>query len=841
MSLQTIYVMPLVFSAMISAALAWYTWRHRQTAGAKSFSFLLLVLFEWGTAYILQLISTDLEIKTFWNKVTYLGVVMTPGMWLIFALEYTGRKNWVTRSRIFLLFVMPLITTIVIWTNEAHHLFWTTAEIYRVSDLVLQKSSNGLWFWVHAAYSYVLILAGTVLIVRALLRWPAQYRRQMAWILFAVAAPWLANAITVFDLLPVLIDLTPFAFTVTGVGMAVALFRHRLLDLEPIARDLVIEGMKDGMIVLDASNRIVDLNQAAQNILDLSGEQKPVGKQLADVLARWPQLVERYRDVPEAQDEITLGEGEAQRWYELTLSPLHGQQKQRVGRLVIMRDITDRKLSEEKVRQLSRAVESSPTSIVITNTDGNIQYVNPKFTQVTGYSFEEVLGKNPNMLKTDQTPAETHRQMWETISSGCEWRGEFCNRKKNGELYWELASISPIEDAAGKITHYVAVKEDITERKRTERLLQESEIRFRQIVENASDFIYRTDVEGYFTYANPSALHIMGFSDEKEVLGKHYLDMTTPEARHRMKRTYQRQYLSKTPNTYDEFPAATADGREIWFGQNVQLLMDGDKVMGFQVLARDITAIKQAQEALRISYDQAMEASRAKSQLLAKVSHELRTPLGGILGYAELLQNGTFGPLHETQMKAADEILQSSHYLNMMVNELLDEAQIQANTATLQENCFSPAVLLQQATSGMEIMAERKGLEFTSSIDPKLPKELYGDDHRLRQILINLIGNAIKFTKKGSVHVSLQSPDAGHWIMQVTDTGIGVPNEAHSSIFEPFKQADNAITRENRGIGLGLSICKQLVELMGGRIVLESQVGVGSTFTILLPIMKKPA
>jgi PAS domain S-box-containing protein len=841
MSLQTIYVTPLVVSAMIAGALAWYTWRHRQTEGAKPFTLLMLAIFQWGVCYILQLTSTDLAIKTFWDKITFIAVVTTPVMWLLFALEYTGRKEWISRPRIPLLFVMPFITLIVIWTNEAHHLFWTTQEVYQVGDLVLRKSDNGLWFWVHALYSYALILAGTVLIVRALLRWPAQYRRQMAWILFAVAAPWLANAITVFNLLPILIDLTPFAFTVTGVGMAVALFRHRLLDLVPIARDLVIEGMKDGMIVLDASDRIVDINQAAQTILNLSGEQAPIGKQLADVLIRRPDLVERYGDVVEAQDEFSLGEGEAQRWYELTLSPLHSQHKIRIGRLLILRDITDRKLAEDKLRQLSRAVEASPTSIVITDTEGNIQYINPKFTQVTGYSFEEALGKNPNILKTDQTPVETYHRLWEAISSGREWRGEFCNRKKNGELYWELASISPIDDASGNITHYVAIKEDITERKRTESLLQESEARFRLFVENASDLIYRTDANGYITYANQPVLHVLGYSSEAEVIGKHYLELTTSESHYKIKRAYNHQLLSRTKNTYHEFPTIAADGREVWLGQNVQLITEGDQVVGFQAIARDITAIKQAQEALHIAYDQALEASRAKSQLLAKVSHELRTPLGGILGYAELLQNGTFGMLQEGQMKAADEILQSSHYLTLMVNELLDEAQIQANTATLQENYFSPAMLLQQATSGMEIMAQRKGLEFSVSIDPYLPHELYGDDRRLRQILVNLIGNAIKFTKEGSVHVRLQSPDPGHWIMQVTDTGIGVPNEAHSSIFEPFQQADNAITRENRGIGLGLSITKQLVELMGGRIVLESQVGVGSTFTILLPIVKQPA
>lgn len=173
-----------------------------------------------------------------------------------------------------------------------------------------------------------------------------------------------------------------------------------------------------------------------------------------------------------------------------------------------------------------------------------------------------------------------------------------------------------------------------------------------------------------------------------------------------------------------------------------------------------------------------------------------------------------------------------------MVNKLLDEAQIQANTTTPQERTFSSDTFLQQAVSGMEILAQNKGLSFSATSDPKLPKELFGDDRRLKQILINLIGNAIKFTKQGEVQVSLQVLDSEHWLIQLLDTGIGIPKEAQASIFEPFKQADNVITRENRGIGLGLSITKQLVEFMGGRIVLESQVGAGSTFSILLPLVR---
>ena len=254
--------------------------------------------------------------------------------------------------------------------------------------------------------------------------------------------------------------------------------------------------------------------------------------------------------------------------------------------MIIIRDITPRKKAEEQVRQLSRAVESSPTSIVITGLDGNIQYVNPKFTQVTGYTMDEAFGKNTNILKTDETPYGTHKDLWKTISAGREWSGEFRNRKKNGELYWELAAISPIHDEDGVITHYVAVKEDITERKR-------------------------------------------------------------------------------------------------------------------------------AQDALVIAYDHALESSRAKSQLLARVSHELRTPLGGILGYAELLRDGQLGEIQEEQEDALKSILQSAGHLTNMVNELLDEAQIQANTTILKEKVFSPATLLEGAVSGMDILAEKKGWVFS--------------------------------------------------------------------------------------------------------------------------------
>jgi len=682
-----------------------------------SFSITMFVIFIWGFGYILELAGSRIETKYFWEFITFIGVTFTPVAWLVFAFEYTQRKAWATTRRLTLLSILPSLTLFFLLTNRFHGLFRHSYKIVFENGFHLLKVVNGPWFWVNTAYAYLLITVGLVMIIRALLRWPVQYRGQMFMILLATFAPLIANIMTIFNIVRTELDLTPYAFTISGIGMTYALFRHRFLDIAPIARDVIIDGMKDGIITLDAYGRIVDINRAAQRMIGLSGENQPLGKSLSEVFPQWAQLTEKYQDALEAEDEISIGDGESARWYELKLSTINDENTISLGQVIIVRDITDQK---------------------------------------------------------------------------------FANAR-----------------------------------------LHESEERFRQLVENASDLIYRTDENGYFTYANPAALYAMGYEKEEEVIGKFYLDLTTPDYRHKMKRTYQHQFATRNPNTYNEFPGTAMDGREIWFGQNVQLIYDGDKVIGFQVISRDITAIKQAQESLRIAHDQALEASNAKSHLLSKVSHELRTPLNGILGYAVLLKDSAFGKLNNKQIKAASEIVDSTEYLAEMVNELLDESQLRSSTATLQEKVFSPSKLVQASISGLDIIANNKGLIFSAQVDPNIPEELLGDDRRIRQIIINLIGNAIKFTQEGAVRLNVNLIDDNYWQIEVSDTGIGIPQKAQENIFEPFKQVSNAITEENRGVGLGLSITKQLVDLMYGRIHIKSEPGKGSVFIVVLPL-KRP-
>ncbi|MEM7034480.1 MAG: ATP-binding protein [Chloroflexota bacterium] len=245
---------------------------------------------------------------------------------------------------------------------------------------------------------------------------------------------------------------------------------------------------------------------------------------------------------------------------------------------------------------------------------------------------------------------------------------------------------------------------------------------------------------------------------------------------------------------------------------------------------------RQVEATLAETRDQALAASRFKSELLAKVSHEFRTPLGAVLGYAEVLQVQVFGSLSTDQADLVSHIIGSANYLTELVNELLDQAKLDAGQLLLNNNEFFLGEMLDQVYSQMDVLAQAKGLHFSISVDSNMPILLHGDITRLQQILVNLISNAIKFTKVGRVEVRIALPDSTMWRIQVTDTGIGIPNDVQTSIFQPFSQVDGSITRENGGTGLGLSIVKQLVSLMEGEIRVESHIGHGSTFEILLPL-----
>jgi PAS domain S-box-containing protein len=236
-------------------------------------------------------------------------------------------------------------------------------------------------------------------------------------------------------------------------------------------------------------------------------------------------------------------------------------------------------------------------------------------------------------------------------------------------------------------------------------------------------------------------------------------------------------------------------------------------------------------------YTREAEVDRMKSAFVSMVSHELRTPLNAILGYADMLKEEVFGTLSEGQLATIQRVSANGQRMLGLVNNLLDQAQIEAGKITISMTPFDPNSLIEDLRSATGVLGEQKGLQLEYTVDSAVPNLVISDRHRLHQVLVNLVGNAIKFTERGKVSVRVFLPDKEHWTLEVTDTGSGIPREAQSYIFEPFRQVDGSETRHHAGTGLGLAIVKQLVNLLGGEITLISTVGRGSTFSVILPLI----
>jgi len=378
---------------------------------------------------------------------------------------------------------------------------------------------------------------------------------------------------------------------------------------------------------------------------------------------------------------------------------------------------------------------------------------------------------------------------------------------------------------------WASAEEESTRATAAEEAMRESEQRYRHIVDLAHDIIYSTDAEGRFTFCNPTAVRLLKYASE-DLIGRRYLDLVRPDYRQAVERFYGRQFVKQTPSTYFELPVLAQDGSELWIGQNVQLIIENGRLDGFHAVARDVTERKRAEAELQKAKGVAEAANRAKSEFLANMSHEIRTPMNAIIGMADLLSET---PLTKEQEEYVRVFRRASDNLLALVNDILDLSKVEAGGLTLEHVEFDLVELIEKTSEMVAKVAHDKGLELACQVMADVPRDLVGDPHRLRQILLNLMGNALKFTMAGEVVMRVQNdPDArqpGALLFSVSDTGIGVPGDKLGIIFESFTQADSSTTRQYGGTGLGLAISKRLVELMGGRIWATSTVGQGSTFS----------
>lgn len=485
----------------------------------------------------------------------------------------------------------------------------------------------------------------------------------------------------------------------------------------------------------------------------------------------------------------------------------------------VQRDELIRK--NKQISDIARFPHENPNAIFRVSTKGIIFYANKKSQPILQFW---------NLKEGRKVPDSVALAMESTIKNNSQSEYEM----PIGERIFLVTLVPFLAD--GYINIYA---QDITEKRRAEERLREREELFKQLVEDASDIIYRTDRKGNFTYTNPIANRILR-NGKNDMLGMHYTELVRPDWREKAGAFYQKQLDDDVALSYFEFPALDSNGDQIWIGQNVKVLKENDQRVGFQAVARDITEIKEMERSLMEAKEKAEESLSFKERFLANMSHEIRTPMNGILGMSKLLSTAALPPKYERYLQA---IQSSAKNLLVIINDILDLSKVEAGKLELEHIGFKPAELISNVIDGVDYLAAEKDLFISWDVKPILSQQvLLGDPVRLTQVLTNLLSNAIKFTEKGEIQVSCSLLSAGDGQVKirfaVKDTGIGIPRDKLESIFEDFKQVDASTTRKYGGTGLGLSISKLLVELHGGHIQVESEVGRGSTFFFDLELEK---
>jgi PAS domain S-box-containing protein len=421
----TPYALPLIITAATAVALAFFAWRRRPVAGATAVAWLMLAVTEWALGYLLELGVADLGTKVFWARVQYLGIVTMPMAWLVFVLQYTGAKRWLARRNLALLAIEPLVVLSLVWTNDVHGLIWSSVRLDTGGPFPMLVHTYGAGFWGHAVYSYVLILLCTLLLIHVLFRTPCLHRGQASALLIGAIAPWVANVVYIFGLSPLPhLDLTPFAFILTGLAVVWGLSRFRLLDVVPVARDVIFEGMTDGVIVLDAQARIVDLNPTAGRIIGhLRGG--VVGRSVAEVLSDWPDLIECCNGMSTAHAEIVVEEGVTRRHFDLRASPLHDRHGDLTGQLVVLRDVTEQKRTEDLLHRERETfysiLQKAPYGVLLIDADETCLYINPEFTNITGHTLDDIPTLGDWFRKAYPNPAYRQEVMEH-------WKGDTAQR-----------------------------------------------------------------------------------------------------------------------------------------------------------------------------------------------------------------------------------------------------------------------------------------------------------------------------------------------------------------------------------------------------------------------------
>ena len=616
---------------------------------------------------------------------------------------------------------------------------------------------------------------------------------------------------------------------------------------------MVLDNIVDGIITIDDNNRILSASATAERLL---------GMEKGNLLAEdFPSLfaadggmaVRRGVEAVAAGASVSvLVQYEKSAgtlvWLDIQLSPMKIRDASKGVEtpdlptiLAIVRDVTQKVLTDRELLLRGRIVEATSVGTVIADArlpGFPIVDVNPAFELITGYSLAEAQGRSCRFLQGPDTDKVSIQQIRDGLVKQQEVNVLLLNYRRDGKPFWNELRIMPIRDKFDVVSHYVALQSDVSQRVAAQQELSRREAYLRQVLNGTHDAIVVFDDEGVLDSFNSGAEVMFGYS-ASEAIGQQASRIIPLllKADDSVQHPFNNAHACAAAGLEHEFEAKRRDGAALWVSIRVTEL-GGNHQARYIAVIHDITEQKNIETELRRAKDVAENAANAKSEFLANMSHEIRTPMHGVLGSLEMMRDT---PLTSSQQRYVATAANSATVLLTVIDEILDFSRLEAGKLRIEMLDYALRDTVEDVSTMFAQRAHAKGIELACFINPNVPDMLRGDPIRLRQVLTNLIGNAIKFTDQGEVVITVamqEDADTGQVLrFEVRDTGIGIAAEKQSALFQPFVQADSTTSRRFGGSGLGLSIARRLVELMDGSIGFSSTYGKGSNFWFKLPAL----
>lgn len=994
------HLIPLIVSSLLSAVLLIWVYFQSYSVTKKPFLLLLSSVLVYSWAYTLELLVPELNWHLFWLRIQYFGITAMPVLLLWFVLVMTGKERELSPVSVVIISLPSLVVLGLVLFIEQHDLFYRDIRLITQGSLVTISFEKGVVYWIWIVYQNLLYLLSLVILLLSAVKSSRKERISLLFITLGLLPPLIGHLIYQSTTLPFNIDIAPFLISISVLIFFISLNNYSFLNIIPHAKLKIFDLMQDMAFAINSDKRVICLNRNTKKNFNLNTN--VTGKFFDDLLRQvarnrkgkliinddsdFERIIKTVNEAIVALKKGTFESASIQtvfteksddvdslgdKYYEFTVSSIleddpywtdksrkfsqknrEGEVDKSLGLLLTFHEITDLKRSEDRVLLLAKAMESIHEGVLITDKDGTILYVNPSLEFTTGYTKKELIGKNPRILKSGVHDRSFYEEMWGSLSKGTVWVGEVINKTKSGSVYTEETSITPIFNENEEITHYIAVKRDISDKQ----FFQEEIDKLISALEQLDEVLIIFDTEGEIEYVNSAFERISGYKRE-QVIGKSFFDFRDNTSRSDLMaeiKTHIHQgmewdgiYTIKTKSGEDYLieskirPVYSRSGlisnfavieqditdrvkkeeklreseekyraiaetafvgigihntdyrvtylnqalasmigyrREDVLGRNLQEIISEDlyskitqdfntvskiegrsfesslvtgkgdtinvlvsltplvsiknEILGYITILIDVTEKQKAIESIK-------EIARERSNFVSMVSHELKIPLTVIKEGVSLISEGVAGEVNEEQSELLENVLTNVARLSRLINEVLEFQKLESGKVQInfvEENINK---LIVETVDSLKPIVTKKGLYIKHILDESLPLVTMDPD-KIVQVLVNIIGNSIKYTEKGGITIISRLSEHEKAIeISIRDTGSGIDMPVQEKVFDGFFAVLAKTQYKTGGTGLGLPISKRLIELHHGSIRIESEPSKGTTVTFSLPLAEQ--